>query len=77
MRKTRATFMLILGLLTVSGTAAAASDGSTSGSRPFRVAVIIGDQWDDPMSYMVTAPKPTGEYSEYYDKKPFHKSIFA
>jgi hypothetical protein len=33
--------------------------------KPFRVLVIIGDQWEDPASYMVDLPRPTGEYSGY------------
>jgi hypothetical protein len=33
--------------------------------KPFRVLIVIGDQWDDPASYMVNMPKPTGEYSGY------------
>ncbi|OFX36627.1 MAG: hypothetical protein A2X03_06615 [Bacteroidetes bacterium GWA2_40_15] len=33
--------------------------------KPFRVLVIIGDQWKDPASYLVDIPKPTGEYSGY------------
>lgn len=33
--------------------------------KPFRILVIIGDQWEDPASYMVEMPKPTGEYSGY------------
>jgi hypothetical protein len=38
----------------------------TSGKlKPFRVLLIIGDQWDDPASYMIDLPKSTGEYSGY------------
>ena len=33
--------------------------------KPFRVLLIIGDQWEDPASYMVDMSKPTGEYSGY------------
>jgi hypothetical protein len=33
--------------------------------KPFRVLVIIGDQWKDPASYMVTKPEPLEEYSGY------------
>lgn len=32
---------------------------------PFRVLVVIGDQWSDPASYMIEMPEPTGEYSGY------------
>jgi hypothetical protein len=78
MRNTRAAFILILGLLTASGILCDISGSITSGYKPFRVAVIIGDQWDDPMSYMVTAPNATGDYSGYGDQpgvpgpKDFH-----
>lgn len=34
--------------------------------RPFRVLVVIGDQWKDPASFMVDKAPPTGEYSGYY-----------
>lgn len=37
-----------------------------SAIRPFRVAVVIGDQWKDPASYMIEKAKPTGEYSGYF-----------
>jgi len=33
--------------------------------KPFRVAVVIGDQWKDPSGYMVAMPGPTGEFSGY------------
>jgi hypothetical protein len=33
--------------------------------KPFRVLVIIGDQWEDPAGYLVEMPKPTGQYSGY------------
>lgn len=33
--------------------------------KPFRVAVVIGDQWEDPSGYMIAPPEPTGEYSGY------------
>jgi hypothetical protein len=32
---------------------------------PFRVALVIGDQWKDPAGYLVDLPAPTGEYSGY------------
>ena len=38
---------------------------SSDNLRPFRVLLIIGDQWDDPASYMIGLPEPTGEYSGY------------
>jgi hypothetical protein len=34
--------------------------------KPFRLAVIIGTQWEDPASYMVTLPKTLEEYSGYF-----------
>lgn len=37
--------------------------------KPFRVLIIIGDQWVDPASFVVARPEPTGEYSGY-DAKP-------
>jgi len=37
--------------------------------KPFRVLLIIGDQWDDPASYIVNIPEPTGLYSGY-DARP-------
>ncbi len=37
--------------------------------KPFRVLVIIGDQWEDPASYLVEMPGPTGQYSGY-DSRP-------
>jgi len=40
----------------------------TAPLKPFRVLVLIGDQWEDPASYMVTKPEPTGEYSGYHNR---------
>ncbi len=60
--------ILIPGLLVLSGIQGVAADSNNSAYRPFRVAVIIGDQWDDPMSYMVTTPRSTGDYSGYGDQ---------
>lgn len=34
--------------------------------KPFRVLVVIGDQWEDPASYMVSRSESTGEYSGYF-----------
>jgi len=65
MRKIR---ISILGLLFLAGIQGIAVDSTNSAYRPFRVAVIIGDQWDDPMSYMVRATKSTGDYSGYGDQ---------
>ncbi|MEN8227013.1 MAG: hypothetical protein ABFS38_02580 [Bacteroidota bacterium] len=35
-------------------------------AKPFRVLVVIGDQWEDPASYMVSRSAPTGEFSGYF-----------
>lgn len=35
-------------------------------AKPFRVLVVIGDQWEDPAGFMVTRPAPSGEYAGYY-----------
>jgi len=59
--------LLILILLTTSN--ALPADHIKGKLKPFRVLVIIGDQWQDPASYMVDVAKPTGEYSGY-DAKP-------
>ncbi len=37
--------------------------------KPLRVALVIGDQWDDPASYLINLPGPTGSYSGY-DSRP-------
>ncbi len=68
MQKARITLILIVGILSLRCITCVAADSDTSGSKPFRVAVVIGDQWADPMSYMVTSPKSTGEYSGYAEK---------
>jgi len=53
--------------------------GESMAARPFRVLVMIGDQWKDPESYMVKKTAPTGEYSGYfmypevYGDNDFHK----
>lgn len=35
-------------------------------ANPFRVLVVIGDQWEDPASFMVSRAAPTGEFSGYF-----------
>ncbi len=35
---------------------------------PFRVILVIGDQWKDSSSYMIAMPEPTGEFSGYEAK---------
>ncbi len=52
-------------LLTDTSVSALDSNYTRNNLKPFRVLVIIGDQWEDPASYMVDMPKPTGEYSGY------------
>jgi hypothetical protein len=59
-------FFILLFYVTCSVSLAGKSPDKVN---PFRVLVIIGDQWDDPASYLVSLPKPTGEYSGY-DAKP-------
>ncbi len=41
-----------------------AADGIAA--RPFRVLVVVGDQWKDPASFLVERAAPTGEYSGYF-----------
>jgi hypothetical protein len=57
------TFLLLLGISIISQNLCKAQSGNSSNPRPFRVAVVIGDQWDDPMSYMVSKTISEGEYS--------------
>ncbi|MFO7668847.1 MAG: hypothetical protein R6W31_04240 [Bacteroidales bacterium] len=46
---------------------------------PFRVLVVIGDQWKDPAGFMVERAAPTGEFSGYfmypevYEGNDFHQ----
>lgn len=54
-------------LISFSEVNASSKDNETAVLKPFRVLVIIGDQWEDPASYMVARSKPTGEYSGYYN----------
>ena len=55
---------LLILLINTTGYALTA-DYTQDKLKPFRVLVIIGDQWKDPASYMVEMAKPTGEYSGY------------
>lgn len=52
-------------LTTMATSVSFATDHDPGKFKPFRVLVIIGDQWEDPASYMVELPKPTGQYSGY------------
>ena len=58
-------FVLIIVMLSVYSTAGFCSSGDQNSVKPFRVIVIIGDQWQDPMSYMVTSPEALDEFSGY------------
>ena len=60
--------LLILGFSCMSSFSYFAASNNLSVHKPFRVAVVIGDQWEDPMSYMLTKPKVSGEYSGYGDQ---------
>lgn len=57
-------FILLVSLLP-AGSGNAAIGNNPKDYRPFRVLVVIGDQWQDPLSYLVDPAKPTGEYSGY------------
>jgi len=58
--------VLALMLLILSASSSATPIDHVPGKlKPFRVMVIIGDQWKDPASYIIEAGKPTGEYSGY------------
>lgn len=57
--------LALLMLLIVASWNALSADHIPGKLKPFRVLVIIGDQWEDQASYMVDLPKPTGEYSGY------------
>ena len=60
-------------LILITGLSAGRVSGSGAGKQlPFRVLVIIGDQWKDPASYAVEMPEPTGEYSGYALKPEVH-----
>jgi len=58
-------FVLIIVIFSMSLTTGFCSSGDQNSTRPFRVIVIIGDQWQDPMSYMVTSPEALDEFSGY------------
>ncbi len=61
--------LVFLALLFYTAGNAVTGEKLSSNLKPFRVLLIIGDQWDDPASYMVGLPQSTGEYSGY-DAKP-------
>ena len=37
--------------------------------KPFRVLLVIGDQWEDPASFVVDMPRAPGEKLNYDDKE--------
>ncbi len=53
-------------LLFISGLHAFSKNDADPLLKPFRVLVIIGDQWEDPAGYMVASPEPSPEYSGYF-----------
>jgi len=57
-KTTIATFLLLF--ITVTNVFSA-----NKNLKPFKVVVVIGTQWEDPSSYVVAIPKPTGKYSGY------------
>jgi len=58
------TTILILVFLFLFSAMIYSSDKGVS-LKPFRVVLVIGDQWEDPASYLVEMPHPTGRYSGY------------
>ncbi len=58
------TTIVIIGLILIS-TVSIVSAKESNHLKPFRVAVVIGDQWKDPSGYIVAMPEPTGEFSGY------------
>ena len=62
------TFVLVFALL-LSGTFAAyCGQREVPALHPFRVLVVIGDQWEDPAGYLITTPAPSKTYSGYYNR---------
>ena len=59
------TLSVLLGFLIFIPASGLSSDPVSGKLKPFRVLVVIGDQWQDPASYMVDIPKTTGAYSGY------------
>jgi len=58
-------FMFFIMMFSVSSTTGFCSSGDQNFIKPFRVIVIIGDQWQDPMSYMVTSPEaPSHDFAQ-------------
>ena len=61
-------FLTILVIIFITKINAFSKNPETALLKPFRVLVIIGDQWEDPASYMVTMPKPLEKYSGYFTR---------
>lgn len=57
--------LILLPLMVLPSLKVLSADQVKGELKPFRLLVIIGDQWSDPAGYMVEMPKPTGEYSGY------------
>ena len=62
---TSVSVLMLFALLLTSTLNLQASYETSGNIRAFRVLLIIGDQWNDPASYVVNLPGPTGEYSGY------------
>ena len=63
--------MIIVVMVIISEVAGFCGFGDQNPAKPFRVIVIIGDQWQDPMSYMVTSPEALDEFSGYSSNPDF------
>ncbi len=60
--------LMLVGFTLIPQISAFCSSGDQNTIKPFRVMVIIGDQWQDPMSYMVTKPEQPDESIGIYPK---------
>ena len=58
-------FLLYSMFLPANAMVSSKADATHGGERVFRVLLVIGDQWEDPASYVVSPPGPTGKYSGY------------
>jgi hypothetical protein len=65
--------LLVVLLFFTSAVYSTAGDGTVN---PFRVAVLIGDQWDDPMNYVVTRPENT-TYSDSYITAGYERKVIS
>lgn len=50
---------------------------NTTGYNPFRIAVVIGDQWDDPSSYLIKANENPGrsDVTSIFKANDFHHLV--